>query len=33
MKVVSAVLCPCCGNLCDDIEVYVEGNKIVKVRD
>jgi formylmethanofuran dehydrogenase subunit B len=32
MKVVSAVLCPCCGNLCDDIEVYVEGNKIVKVR-
>jgi formylmethanofuran dehydrogenase subunit B len=32
MKVVSAVVCPCCGNLCDDNEVYVEDNKIVKVR-
>jgi formylmethanofuran dehydrogenase subunit B len=32
VKVVSAVVCPCCGNLCDDNEVYVEDNKIVKVR-
>lgn len=32
MKVVNAVLCPGCGSLCDDNEVYVEDNKIVKVR-
>lgn len=32
MKVVSGVLCPGCGSLCDDNEVYVEDNKIVKVR-
>ncbi|MEM3073185.1 MAG: formylmethanofuran dehydrogenase subunit B [Nitrososphaerales archaeon] len=32
MKVINAVLCPGCGSLCDDNEVYVEDNKIVKVR-
>jgi formylmethanofuran dehydrogenase subunit B len=32
MKVINAVVCPCCGNLCDDNEVQVEDNKIVKVR-
>ena len=32
MKVINAVLCPGCGSLCDDNDVYVEDNKIVKVR-
>ncbi len=32
MKAISAVLCPGGGSLCDDNEVYVEGNQIVKVK-
>jgi len=29
---VTDVVCPFCGSLCDDLEVEVEGNKIVKVK-
>ncbi len=32
MTVISAVLCPGCGCLCDDTEVTVEGDQIVKVQ-
>ncbi|MDH5783333.1 MAG: formylmethanofuran dehydrogenase subunit B [Candidatus Bathyarchaeota archaeon] len=33
MPIISNVTCPVCGSLCDDIEVLVENNKIVKVRN
>jgi len=33
MTVVSNVTCPVCGSLCDDIELVVENNRIVKVRN
>ncbi len=33
MPTISNVTCPVCGSLCDDIEVLVENNKIVKVRN
>ncbi len=32
MKVIRNVVCPFCGTLCDDLEVFVENNHIVKVR-
>ncbi len=32
MPVVKAVTCPVCGSLCDDIELTVENNRIVKVK-
>ena len=32
MRTISNVVCPFCGSLCDDIEVDVEDNRIVKVR-
>jgi len=31
MTVVTDVVCPLCGSVCDDIEVEVEANKITKV--
>jgi len=33
MPVVSNVVCPVCGCCCDDIEVIVDGNRIVDVRN
>ncbi len=33
MPVVKAVTCPVCGSLCDDIELTVEGGRIVKVKN
>jgi formylmethanofuran dehydrogenase subunit B len=33
MPVVKAVTCPVCGSLCDDIELTVENNNIVKVKN
>lgn len=33
MPIISNVTCPVCGSLCDDIEVLVENNRIVKVRN
>jgi formylmethanofuran dehydrogenase subunit B len=33
MTIVSAVTCPVCGSLCDDIELTVEDEKIVKVKN
>lgn len=33
MTIVKAVTCPVCGSLCDDIELTVEDNKIVKVKN
>ena len=33
IAVVSCIICPFCGSLCDDIEVVVEDNRIVKVRN
>ncbi len=32
MPVVKAVTCPVCGSLCDDIELVVENDRIVKVK-
>ena len=31
MQTFSHVTCPVCGTFCDDIEILVENNKIVKV--
>jgi formylmethanofuran dehydrogenase subunit B len=33
MSIVEAVTCPVCGCLCDDIELTVEGGKVVKVKN
>ena len=33
MPVYKDVVCPFCGCLCDDLEVTVENNRIVKVRN
>jgi formylmethanofuran dehydrogenase subunit B len=33
MPIISNVTCPVCGSLCDDIEVLVENNRIVKVKN
>jgi formylmethanofuran dehydrogenase subunit B len=33
VPVISDVTCPVCGSLCDDIELLVEDNRIVKVRN
>jgi formylmethanofuran dehydrogenase subunit B len=33
MTVINSVICPICGCLCDDIEVTVEDNKIVKMKN
>jgi formylmethanofuran dehydrogenase subunit B len=33
MTVIPSVICPICGCLCDDIEVTVEDNKIVKMKN
>jgi len=33
MSVVKAVTCPVCGSLCDDIELTIEDDKIVKVKN
>jgi len=33
MPIISNVTCPVCGSLCDDIEILVENNKIVKVKN
>jgi formylmethanofuran dehydrogenase subunit B len=33
VSVVKSVVCPICGCLCDDIEVTVENNKIVKMKN
>jgi formylmethanofuran dehydrogenase subunit B len=33
MSVVRAVTCPVCGSLCDDIELTIENNRIVKVKN
>lgn len=32
-KVVKSVICPICGCLCDDLELTVENNKIVKMKN
>ncbi len=32
MQVVTAVTCPVCGSLCDDIELTIDNKKIVKVK-
>lgn len=31
--IIKDVICPYCGSLCDDLEVVVEGNKIIEVRN
>jgi formylmethanofuran dehydrogenase subunit B len=33
LSVIKSVVCPICGCLCDDIEVTVENNKIVKMKN
>ncbi len=33
VSVIKSVICPICGCLCDDIEVTVENNKIVKMKN
>ncbi|MHA1122505.1 MAG: formylmethanofuran dehydrogenase subunit B [Candidatus Heimdallarchaeota archaeon] len=33
MEVISDVVCPFCGSLCDDLEVVVENNEILEVRN
>jgi formylmethanofuran dehydrogenase subunit B len=33
MSIVEAVTCPVCGCLCDDIELTIEGGKVVKVKN
>ena len=33
MPIISNVTCPVCGSLCDDIEILVENNKVVKVKN
>lgn len=33
MPIIKNVTCPVCGSLCDDIEVLVENNRIVKVKN
>ena len=33
MPVVTAVTCPVCGSLCDDIELTIENNEVVKVKN
>jgi len=33
MRVIKNVVCPFCGTLCDDIELVVEGDHIVKVKN
>ena len=33
MKKISNVICPVCGSLCDDLEVFVEGNRVVDVEN
>ena len=33
MTEVKSVVCPICGCLCDDLEVTVEDNKIVKMKN
>ena len=33
MPVVSNIVCPVCGCCCDDIEVIIEGNKIMEVKN
>ncbi|MCW4045041.1 MAG: formylmethanofuran dehydrogenase subunit B [Candidatus Bathyarchaeota archaeon] len=33
MSIVKAVTCPVCGSLCDDIELTVENNEVVKVKN
>ena len=33
MTVIKSVTCPICGCLCDDIEVTVENNEIVKMKN
>ncbi len=33
MSIVNAVTCPVCGCLCDDIELTVENNEVVKVKN
>lgn len=33
MRTVSDVVCPVCGSLCDDIELTIQSNRIVKVKN
>ncbi|RLI22390.1 formylmethanofuran dehydrogenase subunit B [Candidatus Bathyarchaeota archaeon] len=33
MVVVKAVTCPVCGSLCDDIELTIEDNRVIKVKN
>jgi len=33
MAIVKSVVCPVCGSLCDDIELTVENNEVVKVKN
>jgi formylmethanofuran dehydrogenase subunit B len=33
MSIVKAVTCPVCGSLCDDIELTIENNEVVKVKN
>jgi formylmethanofuran dehydrogenase subunit B len=33
LSVIKSVICPICGCLCDDIEVTIENNKIVKMKN
>jgi formylmethanofuran dehydrogenase subunit B len=33
MSIVKSVVCPVCGSLCDDIELTVENNEVVKVKN
>jgi len=33
MTVIKSVVCPICGCLCDDLEVTVENNEIVKMKN
>ena len=33
MSIVKSVVCPVCGSLCDDIELTIENNEVVKVKN
>ena len=33
MEVITDVVCPFCGSLCDDLEVVVDNNEILEVRN
>src|SRR4030066_410939 len=33
MSIIKSVVCPVCGSLCDDIELTIENNEVVKVKN